>query len=256
MANDQTSQTATLVQGDGTAANPSTITIHVASPGIDHTFTTTGNVQGLQDATFNGVPISNLGDTATDTLFTNLGIVKDGNDVLVLDNSGSLSASNYGIWSHTDANGNVTVGAFSTGTPTSAADMATLSASGATATYAGSAVGTGSTAGQNFNVVGTSNWTANFGSREVDWTASLSTIAADGSVAKGPVLSGTGSFTSGTPKFAGMVTSSGTSELVPTQLSGSMAGSVYGGGAQEIGNVFSVAGGQTKIIGAAGGVKQ
>jgi len=235
MAADPTSQTATIA-GDGSADNPATITIKV--PGISHTFITSAGQLELTDQTFNGsTPMFN-------TAGSNLAMFKDGDSgVLVTDNSGQLSFSNYGVWSHTDANNKVTVGAFAAGAETSAADLAALQNS--KATYQGSAVGTGSTGGQKFNLAGSFQGQVDFGARTASVNLNMNAINPDGgqtafNLASGPI-SMTGS------RYAGAIAGNG--------VSGTTAGAVYGNTAQEMGGVFSVAGGGTTAIGAYGGAQ-
>ena len=50
--------------------------------------------------------------------------------------------------------------------------------------------------------------------------------------------------------------SSGTSALLPNQVSGNLAGSFGGPGAKEVGGVFGISGGQITAVGAFGGAGQ
>ena len=246
MATDATSQTATLIKTDD---NPDVIAIHVPSVGMDHSFTLTG--VGLENVDFNGVPIYNIGDpNNADNILTNFNMRTDVNadgstDKIIYDVSG-LTASNYGLWEHVDASGNMTVGAYSTGTLTLAADMPKKGK----ATYAGSAIGTGSDLAAKFNVVGAWNGSADFDKQHVDWNTNLTRIDANGATSQFGTLTGSAGIFGN--KFAGSVTSSGTA----TALSGTTSGAFYGTGASEIGGVFSASGGGTNVIGAFGGKKQ
>jgi hypothetical protein len=236
IAADATSQTATLTQGDGTADNPTTI--HITGPNwIDHTFNTSANQLSLEDVTFNGVPIFNTNGSSL-AMYSENG----GKDVLVSDNSGQLSFSNYGVWSHTDADGHVTVGAFATGNETPVANIPTTGG----ATYQGSAVGTGSTGGQAFNLAGSFTGNVDFGARTAAVNLNMNAIAADGGQTAFNLASGPISMTGG--RYSGAIAGSG--------VSGTTAGALYGTAAQEMAGVFSVAGGGTTAIGAYGGAQQ
>ena len=249
------SQMATLdLSGD---VNPAAL-LTITAPGMNHTFTLGGpDVLGLENATFNGIAIYNLGDPTDptgDRTLTNFNIKTETNadgskDTVVFDVSG-LQASNYGIWSHTDANGKTTaLGAFSAGTATSAADMASLA--GTQATYSGGLIGYGTTAGQNFNMTGTFNANADFGARTVGFNANVSQSDASGALTPMGTLSSNASFAQGSPKFTGSVTSAGMAD----PLSGSLAGTFYGAGAAEIGGVVNLTGAQTTAAASFGGKK-
>jgi hypothetical protein len=234
MAGDPSSQTATIA-GNG-VDTPATITINVPGMGINHQFITSADQIALDGSvTFNGAPIFSIGGS-------NIAMFKDGaGGVLVTDNTGQLSSSNYGIWSHSDANGNVTaVGAFATGTETLATNLPTTGS----ATYAGSAVATGTTGGQNVNWAGTFNGAVDFQARTA--TVGLNLQASDGTSGALNLSSGPLGMTGA--RYAGAISGS--------NVSGTTIGALYGPAGNEMAGVFNVAGSGTTAIGAYGGAQQ
>ena len=103
------SQTATL---DMSEANVNGALLTITAPGMNHTFTL-GAANGLSNENFNGIAIYNLADPTDptgDRTLTNFNIKHETNadgsvSTVVFDVSGNLAASNYGIWSNTDATG-------------------------------------------------------------------------------------------------------------------------------------------------------
>jgi hypothetical protein len=235
------------------SGNPALLTVSMPDIGVDHTFALTG--VGLENASFRGVPIYNLGDASGQTL-THFLIQSDngGNDVLVYDASG-LAATSFGIWSHTDpTTGATRYGAFDIGTPTSATDMAVLKGS---ASYAGGVIGSGSTGSAQFNLTGTFNALANFDNRTFGWNANLSASDASGAIQPWGTLSSSATISAdNSAAITGTVTSSGSSALLPNAVNGTLAGHFHGAGASEVGGAFSVSGGQTTALGAFGGAVQ
>ena len=235
------------------SGNPAQLTVSVPNIGMDHTFALTG--VGLENASFRDVPIYNMGDASGQPI-THFLIQSDngGRDVLVYDASG-LAATNFGIWSHTDAaTGATSFGAFDIGTPTSASDMAALKG---TASYAGGVIGSGTTAGAHFNLAGTFNALANFDNRSFGWNATLSASDASGAMQPWGTLSSSATIAAdNSAAISGTVTSSGSSALLPNPVGGTLAGHFHGAGAGEVGGVFGVSGGQTSALGSFGGAVQ
>jgi hypothetical protein len=228
------------------SSNPAQLTIRVPDIGMGHTFTLAGT--DLQNAMFNGAPISNLINTVDGT--TNFAIKTDngGRDVLVYDNS-ALSYSNYGIWSHSDASGNVVaVGTVAVGTPTPAKDIPMTGL----ASYSGGVVATGTSGGSNLNLTGAFSAGVDFGARQIGFNSNLYSADASGALHQWGGINGSANIISGTSAFSGTVASWGASD----QLNGTMAGSFFGPGAKEIGGGFAAAGGQTTLVGAFGGTLQ
>ena len=232
MAADQTSQTATMTVGD----TGETITINVPGMGVNHTFNTSANQLALDGTVkFNGADVFSGGGAQ-------VAMYKDGNGgVLVSDNSGKLSFSNYGIWANGDSDlgQKVTaVGAFATGAETLATDLPTTG----TATYQGSAVATGTSGGQNTNWAGTFTGGVDFAARTATVGVNMvsSTDQSALNLSSGP-MSMTG------PRFSGAIAGSG--------VSGSTAGALYGPAANEMAGVFSASGAGTTVLGAYGGAQ-
>ena len=223
MSADQTSQTWTQT-GAGTAADPTTLNVHINSGGV--AYDGTYNLSKVQDPT-NPFFANNNFQQATGA---------DGNSNVVFDVT--LSHSAYGLW--TGPAGQQAVFAYAVDpTPTDK-----IPTSG-TATYSGGAIGAGQTAGAAFNFVGTNNWSVNFGSGAANGTISgtVQDVASKATADFGLSLSGT---ESGGKISATGASTSPTSTIIPTAQSAQAIAVLAGPTApQELVGVATFQGGKT-----------
>lgn len=221
MSADQTSQTWTQT-GDGSAANPTTLNVHINSGGVAY------------DGTYN---LSSAKDP-TNPFFGNNNFFQangaDGSNVVF---DVTLSHSAYGLW--TGPAGQQAVFAYGEDTPSGQIPKT------GTATYNGGAIGAGQTAGAAFNFIGTSSTAVNFGNGTA--TTAISGTVEDGAGNQAPfAIGGNATQTPGTNKFAGTgASTSAVSPIVPTAQTAQTTFALYGANASEVAGVTTFQGGKT-----------
>lgn len=194
-----------------------------------------------------------------------VGTVRENNLVVSMPNSpelttvpgfnvpGILQFGSFGAWASVDAAGApISMGAFAGGSETPAAALPTQG----TANYRGTAAGYLNTGSDTFGLVGNADVTVNFASGAVGGTIATNAVQNNAGVIASTPWNGIrldGNLLANSSRFVASATTSSTTALSPTAMSGPSSGALVGPAANElVGTAKLTGGGQTAVLGFGG----
>jgi hypothetical protein len=166
---------------------------------------------------------------------------------------GILQFGSFGAWANIDSAGApISMGAFAGGNETPIAALPTQGS----ATYSGTAAGYLNTGNDTFGLVGSANVTVNFANGAVGGTIATNAVQNNGGVISSTPWNQVrldGNLVSGSSRFIASATTTTTTALSSTAMSGPSSGAIVGPAANElVGTARLTGGGQTAVLGFGG----